>query len=157
MWLLLVLPVPLRASLMTGRMAGLMRYLNPTLLVMAVTDPLTWDNDMELVRGNGCVMDARNNPRTRYLINNARILAGRKSKMAAMNNGISGRGGGKIPLVSGRTMGTEGQLTVYNHWGGRGGATSVYTPIPTLWERETNLLLHIRGSQERMVRLFMIQ
>ena len=47
------------------------RDLNPTVLVTAMTDPLTWDNTMELVRGNDCVMDISNNPRTRYLINDA--------------------------------------------------------------------------------------
>ena len=41
-----------------------MRDLNPTLLVTAVTEPLTWDNTMELVRGNDSVVDASNNPRT---------------------------------------------------------------------------------------------
>ena len=84
----------------------------------AVTEPLTWDNAMDLVRGNDCVVDARKNPRTQYLINDACVQAGRELKTAAMTNGVSGRGVGPIPLVSGSAMGTEGQLTVYNHRGG---------------------------------------
>ena len=102
------------------------------------------------------MVDAINNPHRRYLINDARVLTGREPKTAEMTNsvsGVSGRGGGPIPLVNDCATGTEGQLTVYNHWGGGatdaytpsptlrecnhrgvGGATDVYTPSPTLWE-----------------------
>ena len=111
-----------------------MRALNPTVSVTAVTEPLTWDNTMQLVRGNDWVVDTRDNPCTWYLINYACVLAGRELKTATMTNGVSGRGGGPIPLVSGSAMGIEGQLTVYNHQGGGGGATDAYTPRPTLWE-----------------------
>ena len=38
-----------------------MRDLNPTVLVMAVTEPLNWGNAMELMRGNNCVVDIKNN------------------------------------------------------------------------------------------------
>ena len=51
-----------------------MRSLNPTALVTAVTEPLTWYKDMELVRGNDCVVDIRNNACTCYLINGACVL-----------------------------------------------------------------------------------
>ena len=78
----------------------------------AVTDPLTWDNDMELVRSNNCVVETINNPRMRYLINYACVLEEREPKTVAMTNGVSDRGGGLIPLVSGNRMGTEGQLSV---------------------------------------------
>ena len=87
---------------------------------------------MQLARGNDCKVDTGDNPRTPYLINDACVLAGREPKMAAMTNGVSGRGGGPIPLVSGSAMGTEEQLTVYNHRGG--GATNAYTLSLTLWE-----------------------
>ena len=40
------------------------RHLNPTVSVTAVTDPLTQDNAMELVRGNVCVVDTIDNPCT---------------------------------------------------------------------------------------------
>ena len=87
---------------------------------------------MQLARGNDCKVDTGDNPRTPYLINDACVLAGREPKTAAMTNGVSGRGGGPIPLVSGSAMGTEEQLTVYNHRGG--GATNAYTLSLTLWE-----------------------
>ena len=48
-----------------------MKDLNPTVFVMAVMEPLTWDNTMELVRGKGCVLDTSYNPCMRYLINDA--------------------------------------------------------------------------------------
>ncbi|CAM9183413.1 unnamed protein product [Chrysoparadoxa australica] len=45
------------------------------------------------------VVDASDNPRTRYLINDACVLGGK-------------------PLVSGSALGLEGQVTVYNYKGG---------------------------------------
>ena len=33
-----------------------MRDQNPTVLVTAVTEPLTWENDMDIGRGNDCVV-----------------------------------------------------------------------------------------------------
>ena len=75
---------------------NVMRDLKPTVLVTAVTEPLTWDNTMELVRGNDCVVDAINNPCTRYLINNACVLEEKETKTMAMTNGISGSGRGPI-------------------------------------------------------------
>ena len=62
-----------------------MRDLNPTLLVTAMTETLTWDNAMELVRSNDFVVDNRNNPCTGYLINYACILAERAPKTASMD------------------------------------------------------------------------
>ena len=38
-----------------------MRDLNSTLLVTAVTEPLTWDNAMKIVRADDCVVDASSN------------------------------------------------------------------------------------------------
>ena len=61
---------------------------------------------MELVRGNNCVVDTSDNPRRRYLINNACVFPEREKKTAAMTNGFSGRGGGPIPLGSNSNMGT---------------------------------------------------
>ena len=92
-----------------------MRALSPTASVTSVTDTLTWDNAMELVRGNSCVVDNIDNPCTWYLINNTCVLAGRVLRTTAMTYGVSSRVGGPISLVSGSAMGTEGQLTVYNH------------------------------------------
>ena len=51
-----------------------MRALKPTISVMAVMDTLTWENTIELLNVNNCVVDAINNPHTQYLINNVYIL-----------------------------------------------------------------------------------
>ena len=72
---------------------------------------------MDLVMGNNCVVDTSDNPCTWYMINNACIMAGRELKTAEMTNSVSSKGGGPIPLVNGSAIGTEGQLTVYNHQG----------------------------------------
>ena len=86
---------------------------------------------MELMRGNNCAVDNINNIRTRYLINDASILVEKEPRTAAMTDGVSGRGGGPIPLVSGCAIGTKGKLTVYNQQEG-GGATNAYTPMSNL-------------------------
>ena len=95
-----------------------MRDLNPNVSVTAMTEPLTWENSMELVRGNDCVVDTSNNPCMPYMINEAYIMAERLPKTAAMTNSVSCRQVGPISLVSGRTMVTEGKPTVYNRWVG---------------------------------------
>ena len=92
-----------------------MRDLNPTVFVMAVTEPLTWENLMDIGRVNDCVVYIRNNPHTQYLINGACVIVNRDPKIAAMTNVVSGRGGGPILLVSGRSMITEGQINIQNH------------------------------------------
>ena len=46
-----------------------MRALNPIASVTAVTEPLTSDNAMKLLRGNNCVVNTSDNPCTWYLIN----------------------------------------------------------------------------------------
>lgn len=71
--------------------------LNPTITCHAVTSVLKHDNAIDLVEQHDVVVDATDNPRTRYFINDACVLSGRK------------------PLVSGSAMGTEGQTTVYNY------------------------------------------
>mmetsp|Transcript_21335 Transcript_21335/g.31581 ORF Transcript_21335/g.31581 Transcript_21335/m.31581 type:complete len:336 (-) Transcript_21335:229-1236(-) len=73
-----------------------MKRLNPTIHCTPMTEMLTFDNAMELVKNHDCVVDACDNPQTRYLINDACVLS-------------------NTPLVSGSAMGIEGQLTVYNH------------------------------------------
>mmetsp|Transcript_12581 Transcript_12581/g.23591 ORF Transcript_12581/g.23591 Transcript_12581/m.23591 type:complete len:454 (-) Transcript_12581:32-1393(-) len=75
-----------------------MKMLNPTIQCTAVTDMLTFHNAMELVSVHDCVVDACDNPQTRYVLNDACILNGK-------------------PLVSGSAMGFEGQLTVYGYKG----------------------------------------
>ena len=120
MRLLLVFLEPLPAYLNTGCMSVWVGEINPTASVMSVAELLIWDNVMELGRGKNCVLDASNNPRTRYLINDACVLVGRKPKTADMTNGVSDRGGVPIPMLSCSAMDTKGQLTVYNHRRGGG-------------------------------------
>jgi adenylyltransferase and sulfurtransferase len=73
-----------------------MKALNPSIRCTPIQDVLTFQNALDIVSRHDCVVDATDNPRTRYLINDACVLAGK-------------------PLVSGSAMGTEGQLTIYNH------------------------------------------
>jgi adenylyltransferase and sulfurtransferase len=73
--------------------------LNPTIVVETIQLPLTHDNALDLISQYSCVVDACDNPQTRYVVNDACVLA-------------------KVPLVSGSAVGTEGQLTVYNYKGG---------------------------------------
>ena len=94
-----------------------MRDLNTTVSVTSVTDTLTWENAMDIGRVNDCVVYIRNNTHTEYLINGAYFIVIRDPKIAAMTNGVSGRGGGPILLVSGSVISTKRKLTVYNHWG----------------------------------------
>lgn len=70
--------------------------LNPTTSCTALAIIINAKNAMELVSKHDVVVDASDNPKTRYLLNDACVLAGK-------------------PLVSGSAMGTEGQLTVYNY------------------------------------------
>lgn len=60
------------------------------------TEALAPSNALQLVRGYDIVVDASDNAPTRYLISDACVAAG-------------------LPLVSGAALGTDGQLTVYNH------------------------------------------
>lgn len=73
--------------------------LNPTISSTPIQAPFTHENAMELVSSHDCIVDATDNPRTRYLINDACVLA-------------------KKPLVSGSAIGTEGQVSVYLFNGG---------------------------------------
>ncbi|KAL7433260.1 hypothetical protein ACHAXH_005602 [Discostella pseudostelligera] len=69
--------------------------LNPTVSCTALAIAINAKNALKLVSNHDVVVDACDNPQTRYLLNDACVLAGK-------------------PLVSGSAMGTEGQLTVYN-------------------------------------------
>ena len=75
------------------------RELNPTIRCTPYQEPITYENAMDIISRHNCVVDACDNPQTRYLVNDACILS-------------------KKPLISGSAMGTEGQLTVYGHNGG---------------------------------------
>ena len=68
-----------------------MRALNPTVLVTALTEPLTWENNMCIGRCNDCVVYIRYNPCTQYLLNGACVLVESDPKTAAITNGVNGR------------------------------------------------------------------
>jgi len=76
-----------------------MKALNPTIECTPIEDVITFENAQQIISRHDCVVDASDNPRTRYLINDACVLSGK-------------------PLVSGSAMGTEGQLTVYDQKSG---------------------------------------
>ncbi|KAL3151284.1 Adenylyltransferase and sulfurtransferase MOCS3 [Trebouxia sp. C0009 RCD-2024] len=72
------------------------RQLNSSIKVEAHTDAITPQNALQLVSAYDVVLDCTDNAPSRYLISDACVLAGK-------------------PLVSGAAIGTDGQLTVYNH------------------------------------------
>lgn len=76
-----------------------LRALNPLIAIEARTERLTRDNALELVRSVDVVVDGSDNFGTRYLVNDACVLADR-------------------PFVYGAIQGFEGQLSVFNLRGG---------------------------------------
>ena len=71
--------------------------LNPTIDCTAIEEPLTPSNAIDIISRHDVVVDASDNPQTRYLVNDACVLAGKT-------------------LVSGSAIGLEGQLSVYNYF-----------------------------------------
>jgi adenylyltransferase and sulfurtransferase len=69
--------------------------LNPSIQCIPIPQQLKASNALHLMSDYDVVVDASDNPATRYVINDACVLAGK-------------------PLVSGSAMGTQGQLTVCN-------------------------------------------
>ena len=64
--------------------------------VIVHREALSPSNALQLFRSYDIVVDASDNAPTRYLVSDACVVAG-------------------CPLVSGAALGTDGQLTVYNH------------------------------------------
>jgi adenylyltransferase and sulfurtransferase len=85
------------------------RQLNPTIRCEAIVDTLTHSNAMELLDKYDVLVDATDNPLTRYLINDAAILLSRSK----------GHGGkcGRVSVVFASAVATEAQLTVFVHEG----------------------------------------
>jgi len=79
--------------------ARFVRDLNPLVNVVVYEEAFDAHNAMEIVSLYDIVVDASDNPRTRYLLSDACVLL-------------------KKPLISGSAIGLEGQLTVYNFAGG---------------------------------------
>ncbi|KAF6210338.1 hypothetical protein GE061_013442 [Apolygus lucorum] len=80
-------------------LAQALQRINSTLRVEEHNTQLSSSNALDLVARYDIVIDASDNVATRYLVNDACILANR-------------------PLISGSAVGLEGQLTVYNYDGG---------------------------------------
>ncbi|KAI9560752.1 hypothetical protein GHT06_011704 [Daphnia sinensis] len=77
-------------------LAQAVRSLNSRVRVTVHDVQLDGSNAMDMVSGYDVALDCSDNPATRYLINDACVLAGR-------------------PLISGSALRWEGQLTVYNY------------------------------------------
>lgn len=73
-----------------------LRALNPKIEVNPLPEKLTAQNALELFRAHHVIADGADNFSTRYLANDAAVLAGR-------------------PLVSASILGFEGQLAVFHH------------------------------------------
>lgn len=82
-------------------LANAVRRLNSMVRVTVHDVQLDRTNALSILSSGGydVVLDCSDNPATRYLINDACVLAG-------------------VPLVSGSALRWEGQLTVYNYRGG---------------------------------------
>jgi len=73
--------------------------INPTVQLHGVHERFTASNAAALAGECDVIVDASDNPATRYLVSDAAVLAG-------------------VPLVFGAALGMNGQLSVYNHAGG---------------------------------------
>jgi adenylyltransferase and sulfurtransferase len=69
--------------------------LNPSVECHILTVPMSAENAVQLIEDYDIVVDATDNPLSRYTINDACVLLGK-------------------PLVSGSAVGTQGQLTIHN-------------------------------------------
>lgn len=76
-----------------------LRALNPTIDIVPFVERFTRDNALERLRDVDVVLDGSDNFATRYLVNDACVLAGR-------------------PFVYGAVQGFEGQVSVFNWQGG---------------------------------------
>lgn len=82
-----------------GAAARRLRGLNPLIDVVPVEERFTRDNALERLRDVDVVVDGSDNFSTRYLVNDACVLAGK-------------------PFVYGAIQGFEGQASVFNYKGG---------------------------------------
>ncbi|CAM9325235.1 unnamed protein product [Ascophyllum nodosum] len=79
--------------------AEAVRAINPNVRCSAIEAAFTHDNALSVVADCDLVVDASDNPRTRYLVNDTCVLSGK-------------------PLVFGSALGMEGQLSVLHFQGG---------------------------------------
>jgi adenylyltransferase/sulfurtransferase len=101
--------------------------LNPTIECVCHPLELDHDNALDILGRYDVVVDATDNPRTRYLINDAcSLLArerGRRRRALCDDDGAAENGGGgrtEIPVVFASAVGAEAQITVFVHGGGGG-------------------------------------
>eukprot|EP00899_Mesostigma_viride_P010773 jgi/Mesvir1/19698/Mv09963-RA.1 len=90
--------------------ANACRRINSSLALTVHNEPLTPQNALDMVSTYDVVVDGSDNVGTRYLLNDACVVAHK-------------------PLVSAGCIGTEGQLTVY-HWGEDGPCYRCLFPTP---------------------------
>ncbi|KAL9283508.1 Adenylyltransferase and sulfurtransferase MOCS3 [Arabidopsis thaliana] len=92
--------------------AAACRSRNSTIKVDEYVEALRTSNALEILSQYDIIVDATDNPPSRYMISDCCVLLGK-------------------PLVSGAALGMEGQLTVYNHNGGPCYRCLFPTPPPT--------------------------
>jgi adenylyltransferase/sulfurtransferase len=92
--------------------AAACRSINSTIKVDEYVEALRTSNALEILSQYDIIVDATDNPPSRYMISDCCVLLGK-------------------PLVSGAALGMEGQLTVYNHNGGPCYRCLFPTPPPT--------------------------
>jgi len=80
--------------------------LNPMIQCAAAETAVTVDTVQDLIQHADCVVDASDNPATRYLLNDACYFVSQQQRR---------RQRPPLPLVSGSAVGTEGQCTVYHY------------------------------------------
>uniref|UniRef100_A0A1J3K5Q3 Adenylyltransferase and sulfurtransferase MOCS3 n=1 Tax=Noccaea caerulescens TaxID=107243 RepID=A0A1J3K5Q3_NOCCA len=92
--------------------AAACRSVNSTIKIDQHVEALRTSNALEILTQYDIIVDATDNPPSRYMISDCCVLLGK-------------------PLVSGAALGMEGQLTVYNHNGGPCYRCLFPTPPPT--------------------------
>ncbi|CDY20785.1 BnaA02g09250D [Brassica napus] len=92
--------------------AAACRSINSTIKIDEYVEALRTSNALEILSQYDIIVDATDNPPSRYMISDCCVLLGK-------------------PLVSGAALGMEGQLTVYNHKGGPCYRCLFPTPPPT--------------------------
>ena len=106
------------------------RALNSQVEVCVYEEEVGWDNVEGLLQGWEVVVDASDNPRTRYLLNDACWLGQGEGEEGGGGGREGGRRRGRTgrpsALVSGAALGLEGQVAVFDYEplgqeGGRGG------------------------------------
>ncbi|XP_010545232.1 PREDICTED: adenylyltransferase and sulfurtransferase MOCS3-like [Tarenaya hassleriana] len=93
--------------------AAACRSINSTIKIVEHVEALSTSNALEVFSQYDIIVDATDNPPSRYMISDCCVLLGK-------------------PLVSGAALGMEGQLTVYNYNGGPCYRCMFPTPPPSM-------------------------